>query len=218
MDSIQDQYASHTVDIEYTLCDLLEIINSTGDILEGNCFYYHLSTNRFNELLGKQLNLFWGGQQGKTRICEIGFNAGHSAYLMLLGRENTPLEFTIFDICEHKYVKPCLEYIKRVFNTVNFELVEGDSTKTMPTWIESHPDMEGMYDVVHIDGGHTEECIVSDLFNAKRLVKKGGILIIDDTNNPIINKKVDELLMEKGYEEITLFSTVGYEHRMIRKN
>jgi hypothetical protein len=220
--SIQRQYASHTVDIEYTLDDILKIIESHSNIntFEGNCFYYHLSSNRFPELLYKQLNLFWCGQQANRRICEIGFNAGHSAYLMLLGRDSTPLDFTIFDICEHAYVKPCIEYIQGRFPHTAFKLIEGDSTKSIPAWIESNPSLKGSYDVVHVDGGHSEECITSDLFNARILVKKGGILIIDDTNDSVINQKVDELLgnKEENYEEISVFSTVGYQHRILRKN
>ena len=219
---IQTQYASHTVDIEYTLDDILKIIESHSNIntFEGNCFYYHLSNRRFPELLYKQLNLFWCGQQAARRICEIGFNAGHSAYLMLLGQGGGALEFTVFDICEHRYVKPCIEYIKGHFPNTSLNLIEGDSTKTMPAWISAHHEALESYDVVHVDGGHTEHCITSDLENAKKLVKRGGILIIDDTNMPVINKKVDELLqnINEGYEEITPFPTVGYQHRILRKN
>jgi len=55
--------------------------------------------------------------------------------LMLLGRNNSPLNFTVFDIGHHPYTKPSFEYIKSKFSHVNFEYVEGDSTTIMPEWI-----------------------------------------------------------------------------------
>ena len=47
--------------------------------LEGNSFYIHTTLYPYSELYTKQVNLFWCGKQAATRICEIGFNAGHSA-------------------------------------------------------------------------------------------------------------------------------------------
>jgi hypothetical protein len=218
---IQAQYAAHAEQVEYMLDDILKRIEAHSSItkFEGNCFYYHLTNKRYEKLLPKQCNLFWCGQQAKTRICEIGFNAGHSAYLMLLGKGGGTLDFTVFDICEHSYTKPCLDYMKETFKDVKFDLIDGDSTKTMPAWISAHPESLESYDVVHVDGGHSEHCIASDLECAKKLVKRGGILIIDDTNMQVINQKVDALLKSnEGYQEITPFPTVGYQHRILRKN
>lgn len=42
--------------------------------------------------------------QANTKICEIGFNAGHSAMLFLMGRDKTSADFTIFDIGHHSLV------------------------------------------------------------------------------------------------------------------
>ena len=102
--------------------------------------------------------------------------------LMLLGRNETPLDFTIFDIGNHFYTKPCLDYIKTQFRHINFEYIEGDSTLTMPKWIKSNQTSMSCYDVVHVDGGYSDHCISNDIKNADLLVKIGGIIIIDDTN------------------------------------
>jgi predicted O-methyltransferase YrrM len=154
----------------------------------------------------------------ETRICEIGFNAGHSAMLMLLGRNPNPIDFTIFDIGHHSYSKPCLEYIKNYFPHVHFELIEGDSTVEMPIWIEKHPELVEQYDIVHVDGGHNEHCIRNDMLNAVKLVKINGIIIIDDTNDSIINHYVDHYLQQDNFEEInSIHKTYGYPHRMIRR-
>jgi hypothetical protein len=149
---------------------------------------------------------------------EIGFNAGHSTMLLLLGRDNTPLDFTIFDIGHHPYTKPCLEYITSQFPHVNFEYIEGDSTLTIPNWIKVNQTHLGLYDVIHVDGGHSKHCIVNDMKNADLLVKKGGILIIDDTHVSHIKTCVDEYVSSGKYREMDVITTKGSSHRIIQKN
>ena len=130
---------------------------------------------------------------------------------------NTPLNFTIFDIGRHSYTKLSFDYIKSKFSHVNFEYVEGDSTTTMPEWINNHKELMYKYDLVHVDGGHSEHCISNDMKNADLLVKKNGIIIIDDTDNPHINKYVDLYISNGNYTELNLCSTEGYKHRIIKK-
>ena len=217
MDFITAEYESKNDEKQIYLDDLKNIIIKSNDSLEGNCFYHHTTLNIFPELYSKQLNLFWCGKQAIENICEIGFNAGHSTMLMLLGRSNTPLNFTIFDIGDHLYTKPSVEYIKSKFSYVNFEYVEGDSTIIMPEWINMHKELMNKYDLVHVDGGHSEHCISNDMKNTDLLVKKNGIVIIDDTNCHIINKYVDLYLSTGNYIELNLLSTFGYPHRIIKK-
>jgi hypothetical protein len=217
MDFIKSEYESKNDEKRIYLADLENIIIKSNVLFEGNCFYYHNTLNVFPELYSKQLNLFWCGKQAVENICEIGFNAGHSSMLMLLGRSNTPLNFTIFDIGHHAYTKPSFEYIKSKFTHVNFEYVEGDSTITLPEWINNNSELMYKYDVVHIDGGHSEHCISNDMKNADLLVKKNGIVIIDDTNCDTINKYVNLYISNGNYREMNLLPTHGYQHRIIQK-
>ena len=217
MDIIKQEYDSKKNEKQVYLDDLKCIIINSNAQLEGNCFYFHQSLNIFPQLYLKQINLYWCGQQAVENICEIGFNAGHSTMLMLLGRNTTPLNFTVFDIGHHPYTKPCYEYIKSKFSHVNFEYIEGDSTSTMPKWIITHPQMIHKYDVVHVDGGHSEDCISNDMKNTDLLVKVNGIVIVDDTNSHIINSYVDKYISTGNYVEVNLLSTVGYPHRVIKK-
>ena len=219
-------YDKNTIEIQYQECarereeilaDLKEHIIAVNEPLEGNSFYYHDSLNLHPDLYTKQLNLFWAGQQAETKICEIGFNAGHSSMLFLLGRPKTPLSFTVFDIGLHRYVRPCLQYIKERFTHVNFEYVEGDSIETIPKWLKEHPAEEGTFDVVHMDGGHLEPYVASDFKNCDRLVKKGGILIVDDTNSTIITRYLEKYLKTGNYEEVSILATAGYPHRILRR-
>jgi predicted O-methyltransferase YrrM len=214
---IEDYYESISPLRNKLLADLSDIIVKSGVPLEGNSFYVHQTMNLYPELYNKQLNLFWCGTQVKTKVCEIGFNAGHSTMLMLLGRNPSPLTFTVFDIGHHAYTKPCFNYMRGVFQNVSFEYVEGDSTATMPVWIKDHPESVGVYDVVHVDGGHTENCIQNDMRNADLLVKSGGIVIVDDTNCDFISACADRYVASGKYSEIDVLKTVGYEHRILRK-
>lgn len=197
--------------------DLKNIIINCNSYLEGNCFYHHCSLDIFPELYSKQVNLFWCGKFANNNICEIGFNAGHSTMLMLLGRDQTPINFTIFDIGHHRYTIPTLEYMKTKFSHVNFEYIEGDSTVTMPEWISNNKELMGKYEVVHVVGGHSEHCISNDMINADLLIKVYGVIIIDDTDGETINSYVDFYLSKGNYVEVKLLPTTGYPHRVIQK-
>jgi len=213
----KNEYEKCSSEKNKLLDGIKQIVIDSNVLLEGNSFYIHGSLNIYPDLYSKQLNLFWCGKQASTKICEIGFNAGHSSMLMLLGRDKTPLDFTIFDIGYHTYTKPCIDYIKSQFQHINFEYIEGDSTLTMPEWIVKNKAMLKQYDIVHVDGGHTEYCIFNDMKNANLLVRVGGILIIDDTNFEYINEYVDIYLSSGKYREMDIIKTIGYPHRIIQK-
>lgn len=217
MSHINLEYNNKNDEKQIYLEALKEIIINSNSILEGNCFYYHQTLNEFPELYQKQVNLFWCGKQATENICEIGFNAGHSAMLMLLGRDTTPINFTVFDIGHHSYTIPSYEYIKSQFSHVNFEYVQGDSTVTMPNWIDNNPELMYKYEVVHVDGGHSLHCITHDMKNADLLVKKNGIIIVDDINFHYINECVDLYISTGNYSELKLPQTFGYPHRIIEK-
>ena len=197
--------------------DLKNIIINSNSLLEGNCIYFHDTFTPYPELYSKQLNLFLAGKTITSRICEIGFNAGHSAMLMLLGRNKDYLDFTIFDIGWHPYTKPCFEYVKNKFSHVNFEYIEGNSIITMPEWISKNQHLIGSYDMVHVDGGHTEECISNDMKNMDLLIKINGIVIIDDTNSIIINEYVNLYVNSGKYIDMNVLPTYGYPHRILKK-
>jgi hypothetical protein len=210
-------YKNCSEEKQQILDDLKQIIINSKSTLEGNSFYHNTTLNLYPELYTKQLNLFWCGKQASTKICEIGFNAGHSSMLMLLGRDKTPLDFTIFDIGYHRYTQPCFDYMKLKFQHINFEYIEGDSTITMPKWIQENQQNVGKYDVVHVDGGHSLHCISNDIKNADILVKKGGIVIVDDTYIDYINNYVDFYISNRIYRELNVLATKGYTHRIIQK-
>lgn len=199
------------------LNEIEKMIIRLNATLEGNCFYFHETLKLCQDLYPKQVNLFWCGKQAVTKICEIGFNAGHSAMLLLLGHDKSPLEFTIFDLDYHSYTIDCLKYIASEFRHVNINFIRGDSTVTMPVWIEKNKEIIGAYDVIHIDGCHLEEYITSDIKYADILLKVNGILIIDDTNHNYINNLVDEYISMGKYRELKVMEIKHYPHRILQK-
>jgi hypothetical protein len=85
----------------------------------------------------------------------------------------------LFDIAEHSYMKPNLEYIRNKFPNRDITLIEGDSTKTIPKTIRQHK-LRHKFDMIHIDGGHARNIAYSDIVNCRSFAHKDTILIIDD--------------------------------------
>lgn len=201
------------------------ISQKTNENIEGNYFSLIINGTDINNQLDftykKQANLYYISSllPNNANVCEIGFNAGHSSIIILTATENKNINYVIFDICEHSYLKPCLEYIKSIFTNTNINFIEGDSIKTIPQFIKNTKDVIFNYDLIHIDGGHTEDCISNDMKNANILLKIGGIIIIDDTNIKYINDIVDKYIKIGDYEEIIILNIDKHNlpHRIIKK-
>ncbi len=208
------KYEAVSETIEKHVKALEEIIKATGVPLEGNSFYYHNSLTRFEQLLLKQINLYWAGSQVKNRMIEIGFNAGHSALLFLLAAEGRPVDMTVFDLGEHAYVLPCLSYLRTQFPNANITYIGGDSMKTLPEFKNTNP---GTFDVIHVDGGHHREIVLSDVAATVDLVAPGGLYILDDTNIDYISEIADACIRSGAFAEEKILDTVGYQHRILRR-
>lgn len=115
-------------------------------------------------------------QNGKKRVIEIGFNAGHSAEVFL---ENNPeLELVSFDLGSHKYVSVAKEYIDATYPN-RHTLILGDSTKTIPEYLQRNKDKK--FDFIFIDGGHEYEIAKTDIQNCFNFAHKDSIVALDDT-------------------------------------
>jgi predicted O-methyltransferase YrrM len=205
--------------LEHFVNEIEKIIIKSNETLEGNCFYEHQTLNRIDYFYNKQFNLFYlGSLLNINNICEIGFNAGHSCLLLLLGRKSEErLNYTIFDLNEHKYTIPCIEYISKISFNIDYNFIAGDSIETIPNYISNNPNTIGSFDLVHIDGGHADINIKNDFINADILVKNNGIIIIDDTDDQNINNYVEKYTNTGKYKEIFILPTYSYKHRIIQK-
>jgi len=200
---------------EYSkICDdLKELIEKTGELLEGNCVYRHMSFDKWDVLLNKRIN-YQKAVKGKKFICEIGFNAGHSVLAMIMANPNA--HYVLFDLGIHAYTRPCFEYLKKTFPQTTMEIFWGDSRKTLPVYHKKYPEV--VFDLVHIDGGHRGEIYTIDWKNSLDVTSSGSLIIFDDTDNAKINVFTDKKIEKGIVSKATGFlKTFGYEHRILER-
>jgi len=116
---------------------------------------------------------------------EIGFNAGHSAEILL--KHNPTLTLTSFDIGSRGCVQVGKAYIDSTYPG-RHTLFIGDSTKTVPAFIQANKGKT--FDVIFIDGGHDYHVAVADITNCANLAHSNTTVIVDDT---VSNKELQAL-------------------------
>jgi predicted O-methyltransferase YrrM len=188
---------------------LLPIINNSGELLEGNIFMTHNTTNYTDMFLNKTKNISnMVLNKNIKKVMEIGFNAGFSSLLMLLTNPN--IYITCFDLGEHNYVIPCYNKLKETFgNRIN--IIIGDSTKTLQN-------VSTIYDLIHIDGGHSTEVAQSDIINAYRLSKQATVLIMDDYDFPNLHTLWNDHIRKYNLKnlDICIYDTPHHDIKCIR--
>jgi predicted O-methyltransferase YrrM len=109
-------------------------------------------------------------------IMEIGFNAGHSADLFLNTKDD--IVVTSFDIGQHNYVLYGKSFIDQKY-PFRHNLIIGDSKKTVNQFRENNLGVK--FDLIFIDGDHSELGAITDLVNSNYLAHKDTIVVLDDT-------------------------------------
>jgi hypothetical protein len=170
---------------------ITNILRETGERIEGNLICDIAPDNWiYNHTIDKIKNLQYLCK-GKKRIIEIGVNGCHSLLIMLL--INPSAEYLLFDLNNHRYTEPALNYIKTSFPNTTINVVFGNSVTTVKKYCQENMHAEP-FDMCHLDGGHTEDVFSHDYANVKDLVKNGTI-IFDDYDYPeirgFINKKLE---------------------------
>jgi hypothetical protein len=158
------------------ISNLLEIVRSTNEPLEGNIFYEHHEKQFINFLprfhkKRRAISIFG---LTSSRMLEIGFNSGFSSLLMLT--INNELHIHALDICNHNYTLPCFNYLNRVFGD-RIKLTKGNSAFQLPLILNLNN-----YSSFHIDGGHGVDIAELDLVNIIAKAKDGSIICFDDTD------------------------------------
>jgi len=126
------------------------------------------------DMFPKQVNLY-NFARTASQVVEIGFNAGHSAAIMLAA--NPQLRIVAFDLGTHPYVKICYEYLNKVFHN-RITLIIGDSKHTIAEFIRHTPHQR--FDLLHIDGGHDTFTALSDILMMRLLATNDNVVIADD--------------------------------------
>ena len=185
---------------------LMPIIHNSGELLEGNIFMLHQTTKYTDTFLNKSKNISNLVLNTNIKnVMEIGFNSGFSTLLMLLSNPN--MKIMCVDLGEHKYTMPCYTKLKETFGD-RINLLIGDSTKTLQT-------IDDVYDLIHIDGGHSTEVADSDIVNSYRLSKPGTIIIMDDYDFSNLHKLWDIYIKKYDLKPLNI-NTYSSPHHDIK--
>jgi hypothetical protein len=114
---------------------------------------------------------------------------------------NPTAEYLLFDLNNHKYTLPTFNYIKEQFPTTKINIIFGNSIETINKYIIDNPNDTKSYDLIHLDGGHTEDIFSHDYMNSKKLINEKGIIIFDDYNYNNIKEFIDRKINENEIVE-----------------
>ena len=163
------------------------ILNEIGERVEGNLIC-DVSADNFTDK-GNESKIYnlLKLSENKSKICEIGVNAGHSLLLMI--SNNPTAEYLIFDLNAHIYTKPCMEYIKNAYPSTKITEVYGDALLTLKEYVKNNE--LHTFDLIHVDGGHGMHNVVSDFIYTQELLTTEGIVVFDDYNYNNIRDVID---------------------------
>ena len=112
------------------------------------------------------------------QICEIGFNAGHTALLFL---EAAPAARVLsFDLGDMPWAKKQAALLSRAYGAARFQAVFGSSDETVPSYSSRLPKKASKCDVAFSDGGKTESLRLADLRNFRQLARPQALLLFDE--------------------------------------
>jgi hypothetical protein len=142
-------------------------------------------------------------------VCEIGFNAGHSAAVWLTSQPDLRLQS--FDIGMHGYVRTAANHIKAQFPG-RFDIELGDSVQAVPGFVQRHPGF--VCDVLHVDGAHEGDIPRLDLANMRALARPHSILLMDDLQCPFPHCRAPRTAWDglKAAGEIEEWDCQSYEN------
>ena len=113
-----------------------------------------------------------------SHICEIGFNAGHSAVAILGARANISL--TSFDLGVLPWSTGLQARVAELFPN-RFFYIRGNSAETVPMYKRKvRAGVLPVCDIFLVDGGHTYDKARADFQNAVDVLAEGGYLFADD--------------------------------------
>jgi len=208
-------YTSLEPRISERVKELDQLIKEKGENLEGNCFYHGNTYISDWFFVYKRMNFANIIKEFNIkRMIEIGFNGGHSA-LVFLEAMGQDAQYTCFDLGDHLYSRPCFDFLKSNYPQVK-EYIEGDSQKTLSEFLMVNPEYYKSCDCIHVDGGHSDHIVKSDIMWANAYLKLGGILILDDTQLKCIELMIPQLL-NNGYILLYQIPTFGFSHTCLQK-
>ncbi|WPT12569.1 Glucoside xylosyltransferase 2 [Picochlorum sp. SENEW3] len=138
----------------------------------------------------------------KTHVCEIGFNAGHSAVMFLSAGKN--IRLTSFDMGKLPWSSDMVERIHQLFPG-QFTYIKGNSREIIPQYMDKlRSGSVDRCDIMFVDGDHSYEGARIDFTNSIQIMSQESLLIADDYSKsfPGVIKAWKEL--EEGKDMSTL--------------
>lgn len=197
-------------EVKQQIFEIANILDNVGERVEGNLICDVYSDNFIDDVNRNKIYNLMKLAENKSKICEIGVNAGHS--LLLMVSINPKAEYLIFDLGAHSYTKPCVNYIKEQYPQTKITEVYGDTKITLREYAKTK-----IYDMIHIDGGHDTHTVVNDFIYTQQLLKNDGVVIFDDYNYHNIKEVIDYYIDKKiisEYEKDLIKTDLHYIYRM----
>jgi predicted O-methyltransferase YrrM len=176
-----------TQEVRNHISNIAQILDNIGERVEGNLICDITSDNLVDSRNEAKIHNLLKLAVGKSSICEIGVNAGHS--LLLMVSVNPTAEYLLFDLGGHAYTRPCVEYIKNAYPSAKITEIYGDSNLTLVDYVKTNK--LHTFDFIHIDGGHETHTVMNDFIYTQFMLKQGGIVVFDDYNFGNIKEVVD---------------------------
>lgn len=133
----------------------------------------HLYAQAKTQFVFRSLRSRFTSTSASPVICELGFNAGHSALLMLEALPKASL--VSFDLGDQDWADANQKLLTFMY-APRFRYVKGDSAVTVPA-------AKGLKcDVLFIDGSKAAEARYADVMNFRTLSRPGALLFLDEVS------------------------------------
>lgn len=181
--------------------EIIEEIYQTGSVV-GCSGKVHKLHSAINQEEGEFLFSIINHDITIRNTLEVGCAYGLSSlYICEAARERLGVSHTIIDPFQYIWYDGVGVKNLEAAGIDFFSLIEIKSEFALPKLLETN---EGKFDFIFIDGWHTFDHTLLDLFYATRLLRVGGILAIDDINMQSVKRAVDFIKNFPCYEELGL--------------
>ena len=124
----------------------------------------------------EQVALYSAAASHASTVCEVGFNAGHSAAVWMLA--NPSLKLHTFDLFATRASVAALRHLQQRFPGRLFAH-RGDSLSTLPS-----AKLQPLCDLIHVDGRHSYLNVVADALHSLRIAVPSAVWLFDDQCDP----------------------------------
>lgn len=175
---------------------LLEDIFVSGSVQDADGVHYPLKANIAREE-GEFLSGLIRHDLSITRTLEVGCAQGISSLFILNALSDRKNSFhTLVDPHQSgKWKNIGIANLSRAGFT-NVDLLEVGSEVALPALIQQR---EASFDLIFLDGLHTFDQVMVDLFFANKLLRVGGYLVIDDFSWRSVSKAISYFIQYPAY-------------------